>query len=209
MARSSRARDCAGDFGSDGFMDVFGYCFGIVLGSEGGLSTDPADPGNWTGGVVGRGKLSGTKYGIAASAYPNLDIAALTEAQAQAIIRALYWVRIAGDTLPATLALLALDAAVNNGVSRAIRWLQAASGCAADGVLGPLTLAAVAAAQARDPDALMIEFQAQRLMFMAALSTWPTFGLGWARRLCGLPFQALPLFASPPPVPSTAKAAAS
>jgi hypothetical protein len=32
---------------------------------------------------------------------------------------------------------------------------------------------------------------AQRLAFMAALPTWKLFGLGWARRLCALPWQSL------------------
>ena len=35
------------------------------------------------------------------------------------------------------------------------------------------------------------EFQARRTMFMAALPTWNRFGLGWARRLCVLPYQSL------------------
>ena len=180
-------------------MDVFGYCFGIVVGEEGGLSMSASDPGNWTGGAIGRGKLVGTKYGISAAAFPTLNIAALTPAAAQAIYRTQYWARIVGDSLPATLALLAFDAAVNNGVGNAIRWLQSASGCAIDGVLGPQTMAAIAARDAADADALMIEFQAQRLMFMSSLTNWQADGMGWSRRLCGLPFKALPLFASASP----------
>ena len=35
-------------------------------GHEGGLSLDPNDRGNWTGGKKGSGELRGTKYGIAA-----------------------------------------------------------------------------------------------------------------------------------------------
>jgi hypothetical protein len=42
-------------------------------------------------------------------------------------------------------------------------------------------------------DVLCAEFQALRLLFMAALPSWRTFGLGWARRLCLLPYQALQL----------------
>ena len=29
------------------------------------------------------------------------------------------------------------------------------------------------------------------LAFMTSLPTWKTFGLGWARRLCRLPYEAL------------------
>ncbi|MFC0406768.1 hypothetical protein [Roseomonas elaeocarpi] len=38
--------------------------------NERGLSMVSTDPGNWTGGQVGKGKLKGTKYGIAAASYP-------------------------------------------------------------------------------------------------------------------------------------------
>jgi hypothetical protein len=27
-------------------------------------------------------------------------------------------------------------------------------------------------------------------MFMSSLATWKTFGIGWARRLCRLPYEA-------------------
>ena len=177
-------------------MDIFTTCFALLIGEEGGYTADHADPGNWTGGKVGSGICAGTKYGLSAAAFPNLDIASVTLAQAQAIYRSLYWARIAGDQLPAPLALLAFDASVNNGVSRATHWLQQAAGCTADGVLGPATLQAINASAERDADSMLIEFQAQRLLYMASLPTWKTFGLGWARRLCTLPFQALPLFAT-------------
>ena len=92
--------------------------------------------------------------------------------------------------MPPALALLVFDAAVNNGVGRAIRWLQQALGVSVDGVLGNGTLAAI---KSRDGDGagLLAEFQAQRLIFMAGLPTWRTFGVGWARRLCRLPFEAV------------------
>ncbi|RYC28946.1 hypothetical protein D3273_26555 [Lichenibacterium minor] len=43
----------------------------FTLHHEGGSSVDPRDPGNWTGGKRGRGKLVGTKYGIPASSHPH------------------------------------------------------------------------------------------------------------------------------------------
>ena len=120
-----------------------------------------------------------------------------------AIYRALYWPRIQGDALCAAgapaLGLLAFDAAVNNGVGRAARWLQAAVGAAPDGLLGTGTMAALARALAR-PDGLLLacaEFQAQRTLFMTALPTWPVFSGGWARRLCRLPLQSASLLTPP------------
>lgn len=169
-------------------MTAFDEAFRIVVGEEGGYTTNPADPGNWTGGACGRGLCNGTRYGVSAAAYPSLAIATLTLDAARAIYRRDYWDPVQGDRLPPPLALLVFDAAVNNGVSRAVRWLQQAAGVAPDGTMGPRTLAAVAA---RADQGMLAEFQAQRLVFMAGLPTWRTFGLGWARRLCRLPYAAI------------------
>jgi lysozyme family protein len=172
--------------------DPFGRAFAIVIGEEGGFSDEPEDPGNWTSGTVGEGILRGTKFGVSAAAYPAVDIGSLTLADAQAIYRRDYWQRIAGDALAPRLALLVFDAAVNNGVERAVRWLQVAAGSEVDGELGPHTLRQVnAASNPAELDRLCAEFQARRLDFMAGLSTWRSFGLGWSRRLCTLPYQSL------------------
>ena len=169
---------------------AFLRAFDIIIGEEGGFTNNPADPGNWTGGSCGNGQCIGTKFGISAAAYPRLDIASLTSEKARSIYRSDYWDRIYGDAMPPPLALIVFDAAVNNGVARAARWLQQAVGVKDDGVIGAVTLAAVAS-RAGDGAALLAEFQARRLMFMAALPTWRSFGLGWARRLCRLPFQSM------------------
>ena len=171
-------------------MAAFDQAFRIVIGEEGGLSVDAADPGNWTGGACGRGACLGTHFGISAAAYPGLAISTLTLDAARAIYRRDYWDAVQGDLLPPPLALLVFDAAVNNGVGRAVRWLQSAAGVMPDGVLGPHTLAAVGAKGGQGA-ALLVEYQAQRLMFMAGLPTWRSFGLGWARRLCRLPYEAV------------------
>ena len=168
-------------------MTEFETAFHLVVGEEGGFSTDPADPGNWTGGACGRGVCRGTKYGIAASSHPTLDIASLTLQQAQAIYHEAYWANLEADALPKPLSILVFDAAVNCGMSRAITWLQVTVACRADGILGPGTLAAVEERHS-DVMALCAEFQTQRLMWMCSLPTWRIFGLGWARRLCRLPY---------------------
>ena len=167
---------------------VFERAFAIIIGEEGGYSNNPNDPGNWTGGRCGAGICAGTKFGISAAAYPGLVVFDLTLEDARTIYRREYWDKIRADVLPPPLALLVFDAAVNNGVGRAIRWLQQAAGTTADGSIGPKTLQSLAAA---DGAALMAEFQALRLVFMAGLPTWPTFASGWARRLCRLPYHAI------------------
>jgi lysozyme family protein len=178
-------------------MTPFEHAFAFVVGHEGGFDETRADPGNWTGGAVGSGELKGTKFGISAAAYPALEIANLTLTDAQAIYKRDYWDRASADRLPPPLALLVFDAAVNNGVGRAARWLQGAVGVRADGQIGPATLAALNAAVAKSGGAaLCAEFMAQRLAFMAALPTWRVFGLGWARRLCALPYESLAMMES-------------
>jgi lysozyme family protein len=171
-------------------MSDFDAMFDFVVSSEGGFTDNPADPGNWTGGRVGAGECHGTRFGISAEAYPDLDIANLTRDAAKALYQRDYWYRIGGDRLPASVALLVFDAAINNGTGRAVRWLQQAASVAQDGVIGPETLAAIGSIVAK-PDgsaALCAELLAQRLTFMTSLPTWKTFGLGWARRLFRLPY---------------------
>lgn len=168
----------------------FENAFRIVVGEEGGFTTNPSDPGNWTGGRCGSGQCSGTKYGISAASHPSVDIAGLSLDNARAIYRQEYWDPVQGDNMPAAMALLVFDAAVNSGVERAVRWLQTAIKVKTDGVFGPQTLAAVRASAGQGA-AVLAEFQTQRLVFLAGLPTWRTFGLGWARRLCRLPFEAL------------------
>ena len=174
-------------------MISFLAAFALLIGHEGGLSLVPSDPGNWTGGAVGKGKLVGTKFGISAAAFPTLDIPNLSLVAAQAIYRAQYWMPLLLDSVAPQLALLVFDSAVNNGVSRAARLLQAAVHAKPDGIVGTATIAAInrSCADQAALDAACAEFQAQRVMFMAGLSTWSDFGLGWSRRLCALPFQAV------------------
>ena len=58
--------------------------------------------------------------------------------------------------------------------------LQRALGVRQDGALGPVTLAAAAAA---DSGLLVARFSGARLQLLADLPTWPSFGKGWARRV--------------------------
>ncbi len=177
-------------------MSGFEQALAIVLQYEGAYSNDAADPGNWTGGKAGDGELRGTKFGISAAAYPEEDIATLSRERAASLYRRDYWEPVSGDALPLPLALLVFDAAVNNGVSRSCIWLQRAVGAHADGLLGPVTFAAVArAVETRGIDSVCADFHALRLVFMTELPTWPHFSAGWARRLSLLPYQAAELTA--------------
>lgn len=171
-------------------MSVFDNAFKVVVGEEGGFTANPSDPGNWTGGRCQVGSCNGTKYGISAAAYPELSIMDLTLVDAQTIYQRDYWGKIRGDDLPPAIALLVFDAAVNSGSARAVRWLQIALKVSADGIIGPITIAAAKQCAGQGAQVLA-EYQSQRLLFLASLPTWRTFGLGWSRRICGLQFEAL------------------
>lgn len=151
-----------------------------ILSHEGGYSSDRNDPGNWTGGKVGAGKLLGTKYGIAANTYPHLDIKNLTWAQAVEIYRKDFWLASRADRLPPSVGFQLLDGAVNSGIRQATRWLQRAVRVADDGIIGPITKRAVRDA---DPADIVMRFLAERLDFLTGLRNWPNHGRGWARRI--------------------------
>lgn len=153
----------------------FEHAFDMVIGHEGGLTDNPADPGGLT------------KYGISQRAYPGEDIRNLTLARAQELYRRDYWDPIKGDQLPNELALCLFDMAVNSGVAQAVRTLQKAIDVPVDGILGPGTLGK---AIGMHPTILVSNMQAERLLFMAKLPEFATFGRGWARRVISTAIEA-------------------
>lgn len=151
-----------------------------VLLSEGGYSDDQNDPGNWTGGKIGVGELRGTKYGIAANTYPELDIKNLSIDDCKALYKRDFWDVIEGDNLPDAIAYAAIDFAINSGCQTAIRYLQKALGVADDGRVGPVTIDAL---KNQPISSIAMTYLALRLEFMTKLKNWPHAGKGWARRI--------------------------
>ena len=147
----------------------FDQAFELLIGNEGVLSMDPKDKGNWANGV-----LTGSKYGISARSYPELDIANLTLIEAKAIYRQDYWL----EGIPDAIAFDLFDTAVNSGVVTAAKLLQRTVGAKEDGVIGPNTHAAMAACQN-----IKAKFNAARLVYMTDCSGWDSQGKGWARRI--------------------------
>jgi len=161
---------------------AFEKSFKTVIGHEGGFTRDPVDPGNWTGGSRNRGELRGTKFGISAKSFPDLDIVNITLSEAKSIYFERYWKRLRCDDLPEALAHTVFDAGVNAGVGRSKRWLQHAAGTHVDGKIGPATMRAVKRA-ARDPERFLIDFNAERLYhYMTLDEIDDRYGRGWARR---------------------------
>lgn len=154
--------------------DGFDAAFERVIGHEGGYVDHPDDPGgatNW--GITER---VAREHGYTGS------MRLLTREQAREIYRVGYWQRAQADQYAPAIGYQLFDAAVNHGIGNAIRMLQRAVGVADDGQVGPVTVAAV---RAHDPADVIARFNAERLEFYTRLTTWPSFGRGWARRIAG------------------------
>ncbi|PPB85667.1 glycoside hydrolase family 108 protein [Acinetobacter soli] len=158
----------------------FEIAFQRLIGHEGGYSNDRNDPGNWTGGKVGQGKLLGTKFGLAANTYPNLDIKNLTIDRAKLIYKKDWWDKLGADQLHPAIVYQLWDFAINAGKSRAIKELQQVAGVSDDGIIGPKTISAVKAMEVND---VLLRLAAERLKFYTSLSTWDRYGKGWTNRV--------------------------
>ena len=158
----------------------FDEAFERLIGHEGKFTNDPKDRGNWTTGVIGRGKLNGTKYGISAMTYPDIDIVNLTLARAKEIYQRDWWDAINAEKISAAIVYQVWDFAINAGMSTAKRKLQQAVGAADDGIIGPISLQKI---NSMDLNDVLMRFNALRLEYYTSLSTWQTYGKGWTRRV--------------------------
>lgn len=161
--------------------------FAELIGHEGGYKCEATDHMDWSSGEIGKGELRGTKFGLSAGTYPNLDIKNLTLDQAQDLYFKEWWTRFQGDSLPYELAFEVFDSEVNHGHGMGVKFLQKALGVTVDGVMGPVTLAK---AKAMDEDKLIMRFLSKRLVFFTQCSTWNTYGRGWANRVANLLIEA-------------------
>jgi len=125
-----------------------------VLREEGGYVANPADPGGET------------NFGISKRAYPDEDIKNLTVERAKELYRRDYWTPMGLDASTFGDALVLMDCAVNQGVSRA------------------------KAFRAEVSAPFVVNFQARRALHYASLPTFQTFGKGWMRRLIRVAVEA-------------------
>lgn len=159
--------------------DNFARCLPEILRHEGGWADHRKDPG----GATMKGITIGTYRQWKGRAVTKAELRAISDEEVAAIYRRNYWDKVRGDDLPAGLDLVAFDAAVNSGPARGARWLQTALGVAADGKIGPKT---IAAAQAADAAMAINRALDIRLSFLRGLKTWSTFGKGWSARVAGV-----------------------
>lgn len=146
---------------------TFYAAFNRLVDHEGGYVNNPNDPGGET------------KYGISKRSYPTLDIKNLTIDMARAIYLRDFWKPLGDDVHPA-IKFQAFDFAVNSGIQTAIRKLQQAIGVADDGHFGPVSRAAI---KNMFPVTVLFLYNEKRIEFYTSLSTFPTFGRGWMRRM--------------------------
>lgn len=158
----------------------FDTIFDRVIGHEAGFTQHHKDPGNWTGGEVGKGKLKGTKFGIAANTYPDLDIKNLTVEQAKAIYFEDWYNALGMQRFSDAMQFQLFDAAFNHGMRNASKIYQRAVGAKDDGIIGRKTLKAAASMTENDR---LLRFLGYRLKFYTSLSTFDDFGRGWSNRV--------------------------
>jgi len=134
-----------------------------------------------------------TKYGItcydlAEHRHQRMDsmsrwaplVRAMTLQEADDIYKGKYAVQCRFDELNAGCDCVVLDFGINSGSSRSIKYAQAVVGAHVDGILGPVTLAAI---NAHDPHDFINRHCDVRLGFLRNLRIWSTFGRGWAARV--------------------------
>lgn len=147
-----------------------------VFKVEGGYVDHPADPG----GATNLGVTIGTLRAWRKKPVTKADVKALSKAEATAIYKAQYWDKVAGDDLPVGLDYAMFDFGINSGPRRAVEFLQRILGVKVDGVIGIMTLEAVATHPATH---LIKSLCDARLAWLRRLKTWGTFGKGWTRRI--------------------------
>jgi lysozyme family protein len=158
----------------------FDQAFDRLMGNEGMYSNNPADPGAET--------MFGITATVARANGYDGPMRLLPRDKAKAIAKTGYWDRVQADQYDGAIGYQVFDTAYNHGIENAVRMLQRAAGVADDGHVGPVSLAAIKAKSVPD---VLARFNAERLAFYTKLSTWPTFGRGWANRIvANLRFEA-------------------
>lgn len=166
-----------------------------LFADEGEYSNDAGDPGGPTKWGIIYADLVAWR-GAPANVSKTARIAAVKTVdkdEAAAIYRAKYWQALHCDDLPAGVDYAVFDYGVNSGISRAAKVLQRIVGARVDGIVGGMTLAAVAR---MDPERIIDELCAERLGFLQRLRTWSLFGRGWKRRVLHVNADALLMYRS-------------
>jgi len=155
----------------------------LVLEHEGGWNHDKHDKGGATNKGVTQAVYDGYR---AIRGRGKQSVKFLSDEEIRAIYKLQYWDKVHGDYLPAGLDYAMFDFAVNSGVSRASKYLQAVLGVPQDGIIGARTLGAI------DSGVRVINALCDRRMgFLRNIDTFWRFGKGWTRRVVDVRSKAL------------------
>lgn len=148
-----------------------------ILDREGGYIDHPNDRGG------------ATNYGITQRVYrewrgADTDVKNITKDEASRIYYEYYWKPSKAELLPAAVRDIHMDAAVNHGVARAAKLLQAAAKVDVDGAIG---LKTIAAANDIDPELLKARYIGARYKFYGDIikrdRSQVVFIAGWMNRM--------------------------
>ncbi len=175
--------DADGVAGSLVEPDLFASALQHVLEMEGGFSDDPYDPGGPTNKGITLGVYArwiGEKIAPENQSRLVARLKRIPDAMVREIYRTRYWEPADCGRMPTSIALMHFDAAVNHGVSTAIRILQEAVGADVDGEMGPQTRGRIAAMPIVE---LLTKYAEIRRDRYRSLKHFWRFGRGWLRRV--------------------------
>lgn len=160
----------------------------FILRWEGGFVDDPLD----RGGATNKGITIGTFRHFFGAAATVAQLKNISDAQWLRIFRAGYWDPWRADEIVnQSIADIVVDWAWASGTKTSIRQVQKLLGVTADGVVGPVTLAAIAAAPPRE---LFDKIHSARVAFVDDIvrrnPSQKRFEKGWKNRINALRFVA-------------------
>lgn len=177
-------------------MADFNTFFPTLLQHEGGFVDNPNDPGGATNKGITMGTFKAQAEPVLGMEPTLANLKALTDAQAGAIYKKIYWDRIYGDQIPnQDLADMLFDFYVNAG-GNAVKTLQrtinslndGGAQIAVDGGMGPNTLKAM---NALNTDELYMAYKNARKQYYIDLADrnpkLKVFLKGWLNRVNSFP----------------------
>ena len=167
---------------------AFDAALPFVLRWEGGYVNHPDDPGGATNKGVTQEVYDGWRAG---QGLATRSVQLIEDAEVRAIYETGYWLPPHCNELRGQLDLVQFDTAVNMGVGRAVRFLQASVGCAVDGQYGPLTQGAAAECDLASTIAAYCD--AREGYYRRLVEKRPNLGVflkGWLNRLNALRSEA-------------------
>jgi lysozyme family protein len=170
--------------------------FEQMLKSEGGFTDDERDAGN----KLPDGRKGSTMLGVTQFNWEQHighqvthdDMRKLTPADVEPLYKKKYWDAVRADELPSGIDYMVFDMGVNAGPGRSIKLLQTAVKVTPDGRFGPITMAAV---QAADPVELIEKFSFWKEQFYRSLDSFPVYGTGWLNRVADVKAKASAMLA--------------